>query len=169
MTFDLNILHIFAACTGTWCISLALRETRGRLVGPGQLFVAPLLALMTASLLLALIPSQLRPTDAWLSALVAGGVAGVLRGLHMQVLVDHDYSLLHLPARIDGRFVTGLLALVLLAILLDVVLPSTSILERLTNIVAANGAVLCAGFLGGRAVVVYLRHLRAPHRQLLRR
>jgi len=169
MDLKLNVLHVAVALGAAGCLRAIMHETHGRLVRPGRLFTAPVLALLTALVLLLLIPVDMRQHRLWALTLATGFVAGALRGFTMRLQVDHEFDLLRLPSAPDGVGSSVILAmLAAISVVLAMTMPADAPLELMVEMLAAAGVALCAGFLGGRAVLIYLRHLRAPHLQLLR-
>jgi hypothetical protein len=169
MDLELNILHVIAAVGTAGCIRVALQEARGRLLRPGRLFLPGSLAFLTAFMMLVLVPPEMRQAKLWALALGLGLAAGAVRGYTMQLQVDHEFSLLRLPRGQDGLWIAiALGALAGIAVVLEVALPAEAPFELMVEMLAAAASAMCSGFLGGRAAVAYVRHLRAPHLQLLR-
>ena len=166
MSIKLNVLHLLIALGATGCAVVLLREARGRLVRPSRLLVAPLLAAMAALFLLAVVAPVDREPKLWALALATGAASGALRGFAMNIQVDHTWSLIRLPSGRDGLWTaTALAALAGLTVTLTFTNGDTGAYEAL----GAAAAAALAGYLGGRALALYLRTARAPHRDLGRR
>jgi hypothetical protein len=166
MTIKLNVLHLLVALGATGCAGVLLREARGRLVRPSRLLAAPLLAAIAALFLLALVAPEDREPKLWALALATGAASGALRGLAMNIQVDHTWSLIRLPSGRDGLWTGAALAgLAMLTVVLGFTDADTGAYEAL----GAAAAAAMAGYLGGRALALYLRTARAPHRDLGRR
>lgn len=156
-----NILHMLAIA-GAFSGAVALRrEAHGRSLTPGRLFVAPICALATAFLLLALTDFEWRQPSLWLGALGAGFIAGTARGWLAPLEVDRLWDRLRLGRPRDGLWIGyGLGAVALAAPTIDLVaqVPAGPF-DLVGNLIAAA----CSGFLSGRATLLWLRSLGAPH------
>ena len=157
----LNILHLLAvggAVGAAWALR---REARGRSLTAGRLFLAPVCALGTAFMLLALTQFEWRQPSLWIGALAVGLLLGLVRGFVARLEVDRLWDRLHLRRAQDGLWVGCLLAVVAFgALAVDVAdPPAVGTLDLAGNLAAA----LCAGFLSGRAGMLWLRSLAAPH------
>lgn len=99
------------------------------------------------------------------AALGAGLAIGVLRGLTLQLQVDHMFDKVRLP-RARASF---LVALALIgAVVLDVIGALLGAQGMLLRLIAPEIAAACAGMLTGRALAIALRWRRAPHIDLHR-
>ena len=166
MVYKLNILHFLVALGASGCAGVLLREARGRLLRPARLFAAPFLAAVAALFLLALVAPEAREPRLWAVALALGGLSGALRGFAMTLQVDHMWSLIRLPRGRDGLWTAAMLAgLALLTVMLTLTDGETGSYEAL----AAAAAAATAGYLGCRALALYVRTAHAPHRDLGRR
>lgn len=166
MVYKLNILHFLVALGATGCAGVVLREAQGRLVRPARLFAAPVLAAVAALFLLALVAPEAREPRLWAVALALGTVPGALRGSAMTLQVDHTWSLIRLPRGGDGLWTAATLAgLAALTVMLTLSEGEMGAYEAL----AAAAAAAAAGYLGGRALTLYVRTAHAPHRDLGRR
>ena len=165
MVFKLNILHLLIVLGAAGCAAVLLREARGRLLHPSRLFAAPLLAAVAALFLLAAVTPEMRRPELWAVALALGALPGAVRGFTMRLQVDHMWSLIRLPRGRDGLWMAAALGgLSLITVVLTVIDSETTLLEVLT----AAAAAAAAGYLGGRALALYLRTAHAPHRDLVR-
>lgn len=156
-----NILHVLAIAGAVGSAVALRREAHGRSLTPGRLFVAPVCALGTAFLLLALTEFEWRQPSLWLGALGTGLAAGMARGWFAPLEVDRLWDRLRLGRARDGLWIgygLGLVALAALAIDLAAQAPAGPY-DLVGNLVAAT----CAGFLSGRAALLRLRSLGAPH------
>ncbi len=166
MVYKLTVLHLLVALGASGCAGVLLREARGRLLRPARLFAAPGLAAVAALFLLASVPPEAREPRLWAAALALGTVPGALRGAAMTLQVDHTWSLIRLPQGRDGLWTAAMLAgLALLTVMLTLADGETGSYEAL----AAAAATATAGYLGGRALALYVRTAHAPHRDLGRR
>ena len=157
----LNVLHVLAIVGAAGGAVALRREAQGRSLTPGRLFVAPVCALGTAFLLLALTDFEWRQPSLWLGSLGAGLVAGMARGWFAPLEVDRLWDRLRLGRAQDGLWVAyglGAVALSALAIDLAAQVPAGPF-DLVGNLAAAT----CAGFLSGRAALLWLRSLGAPH------
>lgn len=156
-----NVLHVLAIAGAAGGAVALRREVQGRSLTPGRLFVAPACALGTAFLLLALTEFEWRQPSPWLGMLGVGMVAGMVRGWLATLEVDRLWDRLRLGRAQDGLWVgygLGVVALSALAIDLAAQFPAGPF-DLIGNLAAAA----CAGFLSGRAALLWLRSLGAPH------
>ena len=157
----LNILHVLAIA-GAFGAAYALRrESQGRSVTMGHLFAAPACALGVAFLLLALTEFAWRQPNLWVGALGLGLALGAVRGWLMPLEVDRLWDRVRLGRPRDGLWIGSLLAIVAVATLaIDVAVQvGAGPYDLVGDLVAAT----CAGFLSGRAALLWLRSLGAPH------
>lgn len=157
-----NVLHLLVVGGATGAVVLFRREARGRSQSPGQLFLAPLLALAAATVLLALPAPEARQPTLWLGGLAAGLMAGTARGALARLQVDHLWDRLRLPRGRDGMWTALLLGAIALTAFAAELVPGAGGLETAATIAAAA----CAGYLAGRAGSLWLRALKAPHHAL---
>lgn len=170
MMIQPNVLHLLVVGGAAGAVALFRREARGRSQSPGQLFLAPLLALAAATVLLALPAPEARQPALWLGGLVAGTLIGTARGALARLQVDHLWDRLRLPRGRDGLWVALTLGAVALAAFgaelvpdqAHGLAPAAGGLETAATVAAAA----CAGYLAGRAGSLWLRALRAPHHAL---
>ena len=157
----LNILHLLALAGALGAAWALRREARGRSLTAGRLFIAPVCALGAALMLLALTDFEWRQPSLWVGALGGGLLAGMARGYLAPLVVDRLWDRLYLGRARECLWIGGLLSVVALAALaVDLLEPAAvGLLDLSGNLVAA----LCAGFLAGRAAVLWLRSLGAPH------
>lgn len=160
---NLNILHLLVAGGVVGAVVALRREASGRSLTAGRLFIAPVLALLTALLMLALAGPQARAPALWIGALVAGLLAGSARGIVMSLQVDRLWDRLRLPHARDGLWASYLLGVLsFVAFVGDVTSDGLSVGSVLDWAIAAAAAA-CAGYLAGRANALWLRSLNAPH------
>ena len=137
----------------TACLYVSLPEWRGRPRSRGFLLLPPVLAFMCAYVMMGFVAAENR--EPWLlrGALAAGLVLGVIRGYFVRPEVD-EFGLVRLPGASDGLFFTLVIATVMIAATL-----APLVMERAATWVpyATSVAGLCATYLSGRAIVVYLR------------
>lgn len=158
--FKFNILHLLIALGAAGCAGVLVREAQGRLLRPSRLAVAPLLAAGAALFLLALVAPGDREPKLWAVALALGALPGAVRGFAMPLEVDHNRALLRLPRGRDGLWAAAALAVLsALAVVFSLAGGETGAYEAL----AAAAATAAAGYLGGRALALFLRTAHAPH------
>ena len=157
----LNILHVLAILGAIGAAIALRREVRGRSLTPGRLFLAPICALGVAFVLLALTDFEWRQPNLWLGALGTGLAAGTMRGWFSPLEVDRLWDRLRVGEARDGLWIGYLLGAVSLAAMaIDMAVHMMAgPYDLVGNLVAA----LCAGFLSGRAALLWLRSLGAPH------
>ncbi|MDI1286304.1 MAG: hypothetical protein PSV46_18100 [Reyranella sp.] len=173
MVFKLNILHLLIALGAAGCAGVLVHEAHGRLLRPSRLAVAPLLAAVAALFLLALVAPEDRAPKLWAVALALGALPGAVRGLVMPLEVDHTWALLRLPRGRDGLWTAAALAVLsVLAIVLsltgDEAGAATGAVTGVWEVLSAAAATGAAGYLGGRALTLFLRTAHAPHSTLAR-
>lgn len=159
-----NILHLLVLAGTAGAVVLFAKEARGRSLPPGRLFLAPLLALAAAALLLAMTAPEAREPAPWLVGLATGAILGTTRGAFARLQVDHLYDRLRLPRGRDGLWAALLLGAIALAAFGAGLLPDGMPVEA----AAATAAAAIAGYLAGRAGSLWLRALSAPHHGLHR-
>jgi hypothetical protein len=159
----LNVIHLIVTCSAAAAIFASLREARGRSLPPLQLFSAVPFALAAAALLLAMGAPETREPRLWLAGLFVGIGLGAVRGSFLKFQLDRIYSRLRLPNGRDGLWAACLLAFrTLLASGAGLAnLPSLALKVGAAGMVAA-----CAGYLTGRAAMLWRRSLSAPHHTL---
>ncbi len=162
MTIQPNVLHLLVVAGAAGAVVLFRREARGRSQSPGQLFLAPLLALAAATVLLALPAPEARQPSLWLGGLAAGLAIGTARGALARLQVDHLWDRLRLPRGRDGLWAATMLGAIALAAFGAELAPGAAGLETAATVAAAA----CAGYLTGRAGSLWLRALNAPHHAL---
>ena len=156
----LNILHMLAIGGAVGAAYALRREVRGRSLIAGRLFLAPLCAMGSALLLLALTDVEWRHPALWLTMLSVGLAGGTVRGLLAPLEVDRHWDRVRLGRARDALWTGYLLGLIAMAALaVDLVTRAAGSFDLVGNVVAA----LCAGFLTGRAATLWLRSLAAPH------
>ena len=171
MVLKLTLLHLLAALGAAGCAGILVREAQGRLLAPSRLAAAPLLAAVAALFLLALVGPAEREPKLWAVALALGALPGAVRGFAMTLQVDHRSALIRLPQGRDGLWAAAALAgLAGLTMLLTFTDGATGTGKTGPfGALAAAAAAAAAGYLGGRALALFLRTARAPHRDLGRR
>jgi hypothetical protein len=168
MVFNLNILHLLSALGAAGCAGVLVHEAQGHLLRPSRLAVAPLLAAVAALFLLALVAPGDREPKLWAVALALGALPGAVRGFALALQVDHRSMLIRLPQSRDGLWTAAVLAgLAVLTAAFSLGAgetggSSTGGYGALT----AAAATAAAGYLGGRALALFVRTAHAPHRDL---
>jgi hypothetical protein len=106
-----------------------------------------------------------RPPWIFAAAMAAGLAVGILRGITLELQVDHMFGKVRLPrARGSLLVALALLGAVLLEIGGALVGPSAAVVR----LAAPEIAAACAGMLAGRAMAIVMRWRRAPHVDLHR-
>ncbi len=165
MILHLNLLHLVLFVGAIGSIYFALRETRGGVMRNGRLARLPLVAVLLALILLLFQLAAHQP--AWSFAIPFGlGLAGgALRGATMKLEVDQNYHLV----RPTGRRILFWVSLALpVAVGLEIAGALMSTAGLPLRLAGAHLAILCAGLLVGRALVLAIRFVRAPHVDLRR-
>jgi hypothetical protein len=129
----------------------------------GRLLVAPLLAAAVAFLLLAMSAPDARKPALWLASLALGVAAGTARGSVLPFQVDRLWDRLRLPRSRDAWWVACLFGVMTLAALGTDVLPDEVPWTDLLDIATSSAAAGCAGFLAGRACLLWLRSIHTRH------
>lgn len=169
MMVKLNILHLLIALGATGCAGVLVREAQGRLLTPSRLAVAPLLAAVAALFLLALVAPGDREPKLWAVALALGALPGAVRGFALALQVDHNRALLRLPRGRDGLWAAAALAVLsALAVVFSLAGDEAGSTTGAYEALAAAAATAAAGYLGGRALALFLRTAHAPHSALAR-
>ena len=149
---NLNLLHFLVAGGALGAVVALRREATGRSLTAGRLFVAPMLALLAAIMMLALAGPHGHTAALWIGGLATGLAVGAMRGIMVPMQVDRLWERLRLPHARDGLWAGLLLGALALA---AVVVPDAA--------ATAAAAAGCAGYLSGRASSLWLRTLNAPH------
>jgi hypothetical protein len=148
---NLSLLHFLVAGGALGAVVALRREATGRSLTAGRLFVAPMLALLAAIMMLALAGPHGHTAALWIGGLATGLAVGAMRGIMVPLQVDRLWERLRLPHARDGLWASLILsALALVA----VIIPDASI---------AAASAGCAGYLAGRGSSLWLRTLNAPH------
>ena len=155
-----NVLTVFVAFA---CLHTIAPQSRGGVVKLWRLAVPACFAAVEALVLLAGVFDATFGHDAeWVVAALIGILLGRMRGWSMPVEVDRMWELVRLRPSLDGQ------AAALALIALSFIDFTSAALEQ--PIIAcdhvAAGASLFAGYLGGRAVAIAVRAMRAPHVEL---
>lgn len=148
---NLNLLHFLIACGALGAVVATRREATGRSLTAGRLFVAPLLALLAAIMMLALAGPHGYTAALWIGGLATGLAVGAMRGIMVPLQVDRLWERLRLPHARDGLWAGLILSALALA---AVIVPDAA---------TAAASAGCAGYLAGRASSLWLRTLNAPH------
>ncbi|MFN4018616.1 MAG: hypothetical protein ACK4JB_24990 [Reyranella sp.] len=159
----INILHLIVTVSACVTILPLLREARGRSLPTSRLFGAIPSALATALLLLAMATPDTREPPISLAGLLAGVAVGAVRGSFMKVQVDRMYSRLRLPHGRDGLWAACTLAF---STFVALGVPLGPLSSPVAEVAATGLVAACAGYLTGRAVVLWRRSLSAPHQSL---
>ena len=150
----LNLLHILAAATLAGCLVVLSGEARGVSRSRGYLMVPPVLAAAAALLTIGLTEPDLRQPQVLRLAIGLGAAVGVVRGWFMTVDIDPLWSTVRLPTGRDGFWMAAaLVALLLAATAAPLIASGGAELVPYASAAVAFGA----GFLSGRAALVYLR------------
>jgi hypothetical protein len=152
-----NILHLVVVLGAAGCIWLSLPEARGRSMKPARLFAVPLLAGLTALVLLLFALSEPLPRRATAAAFVLGLATGALRGWLMKLRVDQVLTRLRLPG---GREGVGLPVAVGRGLLRA---AGRRPRPRLRVVFPSAAAIAGATYLLTRALVLSLRIRYSPH------
>ncbi len=149
----LTLLQPLAVVLIAACLYVSLPEWRRQRRSRGMLMLAPLLAFISAFVMIGFSPAEAR--EPWLLriALATGVVVGAARGLLMAVDVD-NWGMVRLEDPRDGLAVSLLAAAsVLAASMAPTVYPPAGALVPYATCMTA----LAATFLTGRALAVYVR------------
>lgn len=168
MVFNLNMLHLLSALGAAACAGVLVHEAQGHLLRPSRLAVAPLLAAVAALFLLALVAPSDREPKLWSVALALGALPGAVRGFALALQVDHRSMLIRLPQSRDGVWAAAAPAgLAVLTVVLSLGGGETGAASTgAYGALAAAAATAAAGYLGGRALALFVRTAHAPHRDL---
>ena len=147
-----HLLGVVLATAGAWSIRF---EAKRRSVRAWRLFLPAALVILCSLALLTGLSN--RGKGIWLIAFLVGLPAGVGRAFWLRLRSDHAAKLVRLSPVNDGFWVAGAAGL-FAAIDVFVTLRNGSA----SPLVAAGGA-LCAGYLGGRALLTWLRSRTAVH------
>jgi hypothetical protein len=159
----INVLHLVIASGAIGAVAFIHREGNGHSLPFARLFAAPLLASAVAFLLLAVAAPDARKPALWLAALAVGIAAGTARGIVLPFQVDRLWDRLRLPRSRDGLWVAGLFGAATLLALGTDALPDDFEWADLLDIVTSSAAAGCAGFLAGRACLLWLRSIKTRH------
>jgi hypothetical protein len=160
-----NLLHLLLLALALPCARYALSEMRHRPLPRGRLAAPALLSMGCALVFLLFHLGAQQPPWMFGVALATGLAIGLLRGMTLQLQVDHMFDKVRLPrARASFLVALALVGAVLLDIL-GALLGSKGLPLRM---VAPGIAAVCAGMLTGRALAIALRWRRAPHIDLHR-
>jgi hypothetical protein len=170
MLFHLNLLHLVLVLGAVAAVSFALREIRGRTLRRRHLFLLPAVATLMALILVLFALAAKQPP--WMLGIpfALGLAAGAVRGATMKLEVDQNWHLV----RPTGRRALFWVAMAI---------PAAAVLEiggamgstmvgppaALVRLAGAGLGLLCAGLLVGRAAVLVIRLVQAPHVDLRRR
>jgi hypothetical protein len=165
VNFGPNLLHLVLLACALPCARYTLSETRHRPLPRWRLTAPALLAMPCALVFLFFHVAAQQPPWIFVAALAGGLAVGILRGITLELQVDHMFDKVRLP-RARGSFLVALalLGAVLLEIGGALVGPSAAFLR----LAAPEIAAACAGMLAGRAMAIAMRWRRAPHVDLHR-
>lgn len=153
-----HLLGVLLAVVGAWSIRFELKRKSVRV---WRLFL-PAAAVLLCSLAL-LGGLSTRGRGIWLVALLAGLPAGAVRGLWLRMRTDYAARLVRLSPVRDGLWTAVVAALLAVT---DVFVTLRSEEDAPVSPLFAAGAALCAGYLGGRALVTRTRSRSAMHLDL---
>jgi hypothetical protein len=150
-----HLLGVLLAVAGAWSIRF---EAKRKSVRVWRLFLPAVLVLLCSLALLTGLSSRGR--GIWLVAFLIGLPAGSVRAFWLRMRSDHAAKLVRLSPVRDGLWVAvaaGLFAAI------DVFVTFRSQGDASASPLIAAGAALCAGYLGGRALVMRSRSRTALH------
>jgi hypothetical protein len=153
-----HLLGVLLAAAGAWSIRF---EIRRKAVRVWRLFLPAALVLLCSLALLVDLSSRGR--GIWLVAFLVGLPAGSARAFWLRMRFDHAAKLLRLSPVRDGLWVAAVAGLFAA---IDVFVTFRSQGDAPTSPLFAAGAALCAGYLGGRALVSRTRSRAALHLDL---
>jgi len=165
MITSLHAMHALMLVFAVAAMLSSLREGRGLPVKRWSLLLTPLLAAVSALVLISH-PSlaDLRRPGMWLFALLAA-LAGVARGALLRMQADNAWRLVRLSRARDGLFATFLFLLLAIGeIALRLAGPAGAAFHPTVEL----GMLLVVSFLIGRAGAVWQRALHMPHVDLHR-
>ena len=165
MIFHLNLLHLVLVIGAAGAVYFALREVRSQVMRRARFARLPLTATVLALVLLLFQLAAHAVPWTFTLPFGLGLAAGALRGATMKLEVDQNYRL----ARPTGRRVLFWVSLALpVAVGLEIAGALSGPSGAPLRLAAAHLAMLCAGLLIGRALVLAVRLARAPHVDLRR-
>ncbi len=150
-----HLLGVLLAAAGAWSIRF---ETRRKSVRVWRLFLPAVLVLLCSLALLAGLSSRGR--GIWLIAFLIGLPAGSARAFWLRMRSDHAAKLVRLSPVSDGLWAAVAAALFAA---MDFFVTYRSQDDASASPLFAAGATLCAGYLGGRALVTRSRARTAVH------
>lgn len=156
----LSLSNVLTMLVALACLGSLAQQSRGDIVRLWKLAVPPSLAVAEALMLLAgMFEATLYHDAQWLIAALIGTIVGRMRGWSVPLLVDQTWRLVRLPPTFDA-----IVAAVCLIGVATVDFVSAALEEPIVapDQVAA-AAALFAGYIGGRAVALFLRAQRQPH------
>jgi hypothetical protein len=163
MIAPLSLSNVLTVLFALLCLWTMAPQASGGVLRLWRLALPACFAAVVAVVLLAGVFDATPVHDGeWLAGLLLGAVIGRTRGWTMAVQVDQMWGLIRLPRTDDGRLASlGLVAL-------SGADFTSALLEypliELQHVAAA--AALLAGYLGGRALALIVRSVRAPHVKL---
>jgi hypothetical protein len=161
----LNLLHLVLVLSAVAAVYFAVREARGRLMRQTRLYNLPLVAMVAALILLLFQLAAHQPAWTFAATFGLGLAGGAARGLTMKLEVDQNWHLV----RPTGRRVLFWVSLALpIAIGLEIAGALAGPSGSPLRLAGTHVAMLCTGLLVGRALVLTVRLMRAPHVDLRR-
>lgn len=152
-----NLLTLLMAIA---CLGSLAQQSRGEIVRLWKLAVPPTIAVGEALVLLASVFEATIVHDAeWLLAALAGAAAGRMRGWSLPLMVDQTWRLVRLQRTVDAIVAAFCLIVVSLIDFASAALEAPILPTDVTAALAA----LFAGYIGGRAVAIFIRAQRQPH------
>lgn len=145
---------------GVGCLLLAIPEAAGRSMRPRRMFATPILAMLTALLLLFFAITAPLAREVWAGALFVGLIVGAIRGSMMAILVDQVWSRVRLP---NGRHTVWIAIALVVAVALEILIAVVPSIASVLHVIPSAVVSLCAGMLAGRAIAVAFRIPHAPN------
>lgn len=152
----LTLAHLLGILLAVIALLAVRFESTRRSVRAWRLFAPALLVLLCSLALLG--DPNARGKEAWVIGLVLGTPFGVARAFWLRLRADHAARLVRLSPVRDAFFVTATAA----------VLAAIELVRALSTggenkAIFAAAVALCAGYLGGRAVITRMRAGTAVH------
>ncbi len=155
-----NLLTFFLACA---CLGTMSAQVRAEVVPVWRLAVPAVFAAVVALVLLAGVFQATPMHDGeWMVALIAGGIAGRLRGKALPVEVDRVWGLVRLPRVLDGRLAAGLIVVMSIIDFCSAAMGAPVV----DPVHVASITAACAGYIGYRAIIVAMRSGYGTHVEL---
>ncbi|MBS0537299.1 MAG: hypothetical protein JSR47_01000 [Proteobacteria bacterium] len=155
-----NLLTIVLAIS---CLSTMAGQVRAGIVPIWRLALPAAFAAVVALVLLAGVFEATLPHDAeWLIALAMGCLIGRTRGRTLPMEIDRVWGLVRLPRVMDG--IAAALVIVAMSFVDFALAASKDLFVQPVHV--ASVTAFCAGFIGYRAVAIFMRSREVPHVEL---